>query len=512
MMVGRRGSASSAWLGVLARRVVVGCALAPVSSALGAGPIGQNGDKIGTSDYAIDLNFGSVLAGNRVTGLGGAYVAIAEDVDGDLQNPAAPAVRPFYSVDRFDYWLGLGLTFPASYGTSDFFNSGERTDLRGTSDSVIITPALNLQWGTLGLGLAAEIQEYELPTAGTPEAGDQVLAISLVTTHYQVADTFFDGQLVVGVGIRRLSFDLSLGPAGGGGEPKSIFESAANGIEVGAVWRPHQRPFRFGLALRSEIETRPRYSKALLPDAMGDIVIEAAGGPLYLPERVTLPWDLNVGVAVQLGERPFNAKWRPPEELAERVLLETRMRRLDREEAAERRLRDAASDAEREAIRAELERAADADEERLEKAAKQAKRRLLNDYAKMNRAYVLLAGSLIVTGPTRNALGIESFLRQEVNRSGERAVLSPHVGIESEFWPNVLQLRAGSYLQPSRFQTAHARWHATLGGNVRLFEWSVFGLWPDDFVWSLGANLDAASRYFTWGFAISGWYPRGAHE
>ena len=486
-------------------------AFAPVSSALAAGPIGRNGESIATSDYAIDLHFGSVLAGNRVTGLGGAYVAIAEDVDGDLQNPAAPAMRPFYSVDRFDYWLGLGLTFPANYRTSDFFNSGARTELRGTSDTVIVTPALNLQWGTLGIGLTAEIQEYDLPTAATPDAPDQQLEVVMITTHYQVADTFFDGQLVAGAGVRRLSFDLSLA-AVTGSDSTSVFESAANGIELGAVWRPHQRPFRLGIAFRSEIETRPRYSKALLPNESGDIVIEAASGRLFLPERVTLPWDLNVGFAVQLGARPLNAKWRPPEQLAERIFLETQLRRLDREEAAARRLRDAVSDAERDAIQAELERAAKADKEHLEESAKQAKRQLLNEYARMNRAYVLLAGSLIVTGPTRSALGVESFLGQTINRSGEHAVLSPHMGIESEIWPNVLQLRAGSYLQPSRFRGVHARWHATLGGNVRLFEWNVFGLWPDDFAWSLGANLDAATRYFTWGFAVSGWYPRGAHD
>src|SRR5215510_2177548 len=111
---------------------------------LAAGRLGENGEAIATSAYSIDLYQGPVLAGNRVMGLSGAYVALAEDVDGNLQNPAAPAMRPFFSVDYFDYWLGLGLTFPGRLASIDFFNSGSQTEFRGASDEpVFITPALN---------------------------------------------------------------------------------------------------------------------------------------------------------------------------------------------------------------------------------------------------------------------------------------------------------------------------------------------------------------------------------
>src|SRR5882672_1869955 len=91
--------------------------------------LGTNGEPITTSSYSLDLFQGPVFAGSRVTGLAGAYVAIAEDVDGDLQNPAAPAVRPFFSYTHFDYWLGFGLTFPATLQNTDFFNSGSSTHI-----------------------------------------------------------------------------------------------------------------------------------------------------------------------------------------------------------------------------------------------------------------------------------------------------------------------------------------------------------------------------------------------
>jgi len=81
---------------------VAGAAIALLLARIAAagGPLGPNGSALQTSDYAIDLYQGPVFAGSRVTGLAGAYVAIAEDVDGDLQNPATPAVRERYAEAR----------------------------------------------------------------------------------------------------------------------------------------------------------------------------------------------------------------------------------------------------------------------------------------------------------------------------------------------------------------------------------------------------------------------------
>jgi len=94
---------------------------------------GNDGAPIETSRYSVDLFLGSVLAGN-------------------LQNPAAPA-----------FGLGLGLSFPASNPDNDVFNTGAATDLRRSREPVFVTPALNLQWGTFGVGAAFEVQAYEVP-------------------------------------------------------------------------------------------------------------------------------------------------------------------------------------------------------------------------------------------------------------------------------------------------------------------------------------------------------------
>src|SRR3569832_453058 len=117
--------------------------------ALAGGSLAANGQQITTSHYGIDLFQGPIYAGSRVTALGGAYVAVAWDVDGMQQNPAAPAVRPFFSITDFDYWLGFGLTFPGSFKDMDFYNSGSKSPDSTSSEKsfVVATTAAKIQYG-----------------------------------------------------------------------------------------------------------------------------------------------------------------------------------------------------------------------------------------------------------------------------------------------------------------------------------------------------------------------------
>lgn len=479
--------------------------------ALASGPLGDNGAPITTSSYTIDLHQGSVFAGNRVMGLGGAYVAIAEDVDGDLQNPAAPAVRPFYSIEEFDYWLGLGLTFPARLSKIDFFNSGSETGFRGSSDEpVFVTPSLNIQWNNFGLGFTAELQNYAFQNRSTGAEGDPAtppsLAAVLSTFHLQGATSLLEGQLVLGAGVRLLNMALEAAPADL--IARSLFVTSGSGLELGALFRPNLQPYRIGVAFRSAIDTQPSFNKNLLPNENGDIVVDGGGTPLYLPERVSLPWDINVGAAVQLGRRPLNPISRTIQVVAERARLQYRLRQIDRELERERLLAERRTTSETRAALAALEAEEARDEERLEAAYDAARQALSASFAEVGRFYVLVSGSLLVSGRVRDAVGVESFLDQRINRSGTSVVVSPRVGAESEIWENRLKARLGTYLEPTRFSTSRARQHLTLGADLRLFRWNVFGLWPDDFMWQLGGSVDVARRYLTWGISVAGWYPR----
>jgi hypothetical protein len=471
--------------------------------AIATEPLGTNGQPITTSSYALDLFQGPIFAGSRVTSLAGAYVAIAEDVDGDLQNPAAPAVRPFFSYTHFDYWLGFGLTFPADLEHMDFFNSGSKTNVPNPPNSfVFFTPSVNLQWGEFGIGLNLAVQQYALTE---PKEGERRgITATIPTTHVQFAHGFEHNQVVLGGGIRFVSMTVK--------EPEtkdSLFRSSGPGFEFGAVYKPENLPLRLGVAYRTPIVTQATYSEHLLPDANGDLVIiRDDGSKFYLPKAVASPWDLNVGFAVQLVGRPLNPRWRPNAELIEQLKLERRVRHLQRVRALRESLAAAATPSLRGDIQRRFAREERLDDRELDIELLKLKTVMEKELTAMNRFYLQLAGSMVISGRVEEAVGVESMVAQTVNRSGLKTVVSPRLGLEAAVFPNFLKLRGGSYLEPTRFDGSSARVHATFGADVKLAVWNVFGLWPDDYMWRLGLGGDVSRDYFTWGLTIAGWYPR----
>jgi len=474
------------------------------ATAHAGGPIAANGQPIATSEYALDLFQGPIFAGSRVTGLGGAYVAISEDVDGDLQNPASPGVRPFFSYTYFDYWLGFGLTFPATLQNVDFFNSGSKTHITNPPESfVFFTPSVNLQFGDLGVGLSLETQQYALSQQEAGAATGRTLRVTIPTTHLQFAYGFDHNQWVLGVGSRFVSMAVN-----GPDRQRAAFKSTGSGLEFGMVWKPENRPLRLGFAYRTPIRTDAHYTEGLLPNQEGDIIVQGASGSYYMPKAVAFPWDVNFGVAVQFGARPINPPWRTNDELIERQNLEHRIREIERAEAQKQALAFAKTEGERKQIQAKFAREQEEDDFQLERELTAAKWRVERDLTKMNRFYVQVASSMLISGPVESAVGVESLMTQVVNRSGQRTVISPRLGIESGVIPEYLKLRAGTYLEPTRFEGSTARMHATAGLDVKLAVWNVFGLWPDNYMWRLGLGADVARRYSTWGVTIAGWYPR----
>ena len=473
------------------------------TAALAGGSLGDNGSTIETSSYAIDISAGPVLGGARLTGLGGAYVAIAEDVDGDLQNPAAPAVRPFYSVDWFDWWPGFGLTLPA-LADLDYFNTGERdADTRAPSTFLFLTPALNLQWGNFGVGLTAELQNY---SADAGSSLDNTLDTSVLTVHGQFANSFLDGQLVAGLGTRVVT--LALVDDFRRDDEEATFKSTGSGLEFGTLVRPNGLPFRLGAAFRGPVDTQPHFTSGLLPNENGDLVhADDTGTLFYYPNRVTLPWDLNLGVAYQFG-RPLNPRWRAPADVVMKRELGLRMQLIELEEERDRRLARATSIRERRAIRAEHRAKASIVDRQIEAGRAEGRLQLNRELAAMERFYILVSGSVVITGKVEDAVGVESYFDQEVRRSGEKVTYSPRIGVETEAVPDLLKIRMGSYLEHARAANATSRGHVTFGFDFRVFRWDVFGFWPSDYLWRIGLVADVAPRYATWGISLGGWYPR----
>jgi hypothetical protein len=495
------GVSAMKWPAALASVSVM--ALARMAHA--SGPLGPNDSPIRTSEYAIDLSAGPVIAGPRALALGGAYVAIAEGVDGDSQNPASPAVRAAWSDSHVDFDAALTLLFPSALRNTDFFNTGRpRTDLgfSGQNDFSVLSPMGNLQVGPWGMGLGLELQRYGILRQSSRALGGQD---TLVRAQISTAKTFLaravdDGQLVGGLGFSVTALDVTtdneIVTRHG-----NVFTTRGVNLEGGLLWRPDNERFRVGFALRAPVTTEVASSGAALGE---DTVLPAQGTPeIWLPNRVKRPWSADFGVAVSLGPRPFNVPFLDPVELMQRVdrYLERRALARDRRRRAAEAQGQAIADSVEEELRAEAD-----DDARYRARERERLGELLRQrYRGLPRRYLLISYGLHADGNVSNSVGIESFLERKVNRSGEHVTLGLRLGAETEAIENWLKLRAGSYLEPSRFSGVGTRVHGTGGFDVKLFRWNLFGLLDDDASLDVSAAGDYTKNYFGWALAFGVW-------
>lgn len=474
-------------------------------NAYAGGQLGDNGEELTTSRYSIDLYQTAVWAGSKATSLGGSYVALAYDVDGMLQNPAAPAVRPFFSISDFDYWLGFGVTVPSSLTGTDFFNSGRKTVEEGAgADSLIyLTPAAILQFGNFGFGVNLELQSYGL--AGSQDSGAGRLSVGFNQAHIQAAYSFGKGELVFGGGVRLLQMETRLGS---GLERTESMSAVATGAELGVLWQPRGQYFSLGAAFRSGITATAKFSNDLALSDEGDVVFEGPNGAVYMPESAKLPWDLHLGVVYNFGDAPANQPWRSESSVVKRRLLLLELEKEDLAADYEQRLTDARTEEEHAALEKEYAERRASVEKRMNDAKVDGYWQIQAELARRSRRIAMVTASVLMAGAVENAVGVESLLSQVVNRSGEWLVASPRVGSEVEVIPDWVRLRSGAYLEPTRFSTGSLRPHYTGGFDVALGVWNVFGIWPDDYRWRLAASFDIAQDFQTIGATVAGWYPR----
>jgi hypothetical protein len=448
---------------------IVFCGARP---ALAGGALGAQGGPIQTSAYHLDLFQGPILASSRVTAMGGAYSALAEGAEGIPFNAAAASQRYPYSTSRTDYDLTASLTFPTSVDRTDFDNNGHVGF--GYRNFVFATLGGLLQRDHFGIGSVISLQNYSL---GTPpqftavDSGVKDLTVRIFKIDAVVSYGFLDDELNVGGGLRGAIFnavDTSTGD-------KLLLGTYGAGLQGGVLWRPKALPLRLGATVRSpvigSIDAAPHVTTDL---TSGDRRI----GKFYLPQGVDLPWEVEWGVAAQIGRRPLNLPWTDEDTL------------VGPEVEAERRI-DPGSRTE---------------EPHLEPRYQAAHRLLRRRYRATPRDKLLVSLSMLYAGRTPGAVGVESMLTQTVDRSGEKPSLTMRGGAEMEVLPNRFQLRVGSYLEPTRFRESTSRVHGTTGFEVKLLEWSVFGLFPEDNVFRVSGAVDAAREYFGWSLGFGSWY------
>ena len=76
----------------------------------------------------VDTVRGTIKGSPRYIGLGGAFVAIADDTEGVPHNPASVAVRLPYSWDAFSYAFGIDFSVATWLPENDLYNEYESAD------------------------------------------------------------------------------------------------------------------------------------------------------------------------------------------------------------------------------------------------------------------------------------------------------------------------------------------------------------------------------------------------
>lgn len=472
-------------------------AAAPAPGLAQDAPIEDNG-------WAIDVHTGPVLSSSRIVGLGGAYTALAEGIDGAPWNPASYASRTPWELSWFEPDVAFSLLLPGAFSEADFDNNG-RVGLT-YEDFYFLALGLRLQFGRVGMGGLARAQIFQI------SGGAEPIDVSLVVANFGVGYSLFDGQLVLGLGGRVATLDVGVQ----GGQPLVSYGGAA-GVEAGVLLRLAGQPWRAGLALRSAVSTEEDGGSGVVEDpATG--VRRAAG--FVLPRAVHLPWELQAGFAFLIGRRPLNVRWLNPRDdertIRDGLTTEQRRRALERARSSQGRAAALARPATAEDVarwRAEdqawareeeqrRQRELDGIDERLEALMRERRRWLRS----LPRLYLLVSLDVLITGPTADGIGLESFLSQAVQRAGSEITFEPRLGFEAEPWPNRLKVRLGSYLEPSRFTEAGYRVHGTSSLDLRLFSWDVFGLFDDPLDFKASASADLAPRYFDWGIGVGFWH------
>jgi hypothetical protein len=494
------------WAGSSALAVCT-CVAVLAASGVGASvtraqPVDQvSGDSLTRNDFSIDLVTGPIVGPNRVVSLGGAYTALGYGIDNAAITPAAYGARTLWDTRWFEWDVTLDYS-PGAFRHTDFDNNGKSGVTN--SDFLFLTVGASAIAGEVGLGALVRVQSYRI--GKTAELG-------LIVANYGLCYSLLEGQLLIGASARTAALTITETTT-----RQELVNFTGTGPELGAVLGLADMPFRIGVAARSAVSSDQ--------DNRAHNVLG-----LTLPRSVSLPAEMQVGFAYQLGNRPLNRRWINPHDRERDLRNEMLARRQERQreqlrqELADMRLRRAldvgpptssrtgndlddpdwtTEPRDHEFWRAEAKTRV-REEQELQQQIALAEARYRSGLRALSRRYLLLSADALLIGTTYQGVGFESFLSQVRQVSGKNPSIGVRMGAEGEPIQNRLKLRVGSYLEPSRFTATSARLHGTMGFDLRLFAWNVFGL-VDEFDLRLTAALDLAERYRNFGFSVGIWH------
>jgi hypothetical protein len=461
------------------------------------------------NDYAIDLWQGPILAPIRVISMGGAYAGYAEGIAGFVANAASPAVRHTHSTGWWDADVDASISIPIPlFDNNDFDNSGDLD--ADYSNFIYLSAGLQFQGGPFGVGFFGDLQRFAL--SFPPEEDTTVVTVGRY--HLLTGWSFLGNQLVTGAGARALTLGV--------GAPDTSLTFFGAAPQFGVLVKPNWTPFRVGATYRHKVSASFSIGDGASVDPATGV---QRAGKLVTPKKVELPWELEIGTAIQVGSRPLNPDWIDPSDHED----ELRASYDDRRNARARRMTtQLAMVPEGQTRRALAERLAaedaivDVREQRqfdddLERLRDERRARALN----WPRDALLLTFDMVITGAVDNAIPLERFIAQgqaspegdcRVVASGDEINISPRFGVEMEPIKGWVHTRMGSYYEPQRFRYAPercndrvGRQHFTFGADLKLFRTTWFGLVPE-VTYKLQAYGDFAPRYQALGAGFGVWY------
>lgn len=280
-----------------------------------AAPAWAQTDGGGGASQTADSTRGPVLGSTRRIGLGGAFVAVAEDIEGVAINPASSAVRLPYSFQDWNVGFGVDFAIGAWLPENDVFNQGDTAgeDQAQANKSTALFGSLGLlvNYRHFGVGISAEATRNATTREEQTAGIDTNLAANFGTVHLNAAFGYLDGQLLLGAGPRLIG--MSFDRAGG----SSVLGTAGIGYEAGVLVKPLRRQYRLAAAVKSPIDAR-------LPAEPG-----------MAESTVHVPWEVAFGFAYQFGPRPLNSRLFTAQELARQTTKHTDPTDAELERAAQ---------------------------------------------------------------------------------------------------------------------------------------------------------------------------------
>lgn len=439
----------------------------------------------------IDLFAGQFNGSVSDLGMAGAFSPMSSGLKGAPHNPAGYAAREPWHQD----WFLYRFTFSLSFAADSFGDLAGSLGFFRNAGALFASSGLGFQVGPLGLGFVGRL------SSDTVRSNGEALDAFLGTINWGAAYGLFDNQLVLGVGGRTAFFNLSQTNG------RRLLSLNGTGLEVGAMLMPADLPWRAGVAGRTAVRATP---------VVGEVSDHLAREGYTVPTAVALPWEVELGGAIQFGYRPLNRRWIDMRTVEARVRDDLRQAQLRRQrqqwlcecalgwfDADEALTAHPAPDDPRWWVYEAVERGSE------EIAFQEGLRRLEQheeDYVnRFSREYVKLAVGLLFTGPTSDGVSLESYVAGRDESSGNDISVTPRVGVEFEPWPNRMITRLGTYLEPPRFEGERTEVHATAGMDLYLFTWDVFGLMSPR-MWTVRSAVDWAPDYFDWGLSFGVWH------